>query len=94
MSPNDAVPKSYVDQAVNGVDWREPVDKPIELANLDDPNGTTRLCLWNNHAYVKDGPHWCVLAMAGDDDTNYPPPVSIGAVDRLAEIAREGDQNG
>lgn len=90
--PNDAVSKSYVDQAVSGLQWREPVDKPAELANMLDEDGSARLCLWNNLAYTKQGPTW--FAMMNASDTSGPPPVHTNAVDRLADLAREEDKDG
>ena len=87
---SDAVSKSYVDKGVvGGLTWLEPVDKPGELANLLDPDGSTRLCLWNNYGYVKDGPTWIPFGQA--DTPLNAAPVHTNAVDRLADITRKKD---
>lgn len=79
-------------QVVSGLTWAEPVDKPSDLANMLDSDGTARLCLWNNFGYVKDGPTW--FAFVSADDTDGPAPVHTNAVDRLADLTREEEQNG
>jgi len=88
---SDFASKSYVDQVVSGISWAEPVDKPDDLANMFDPDGTTRLCLWNNVAYSKQGPTWLAFVNAGDDG---PPPIHTNAVDRLGDLVREEERNG
>ena len=66
--------------------WWSAVESATELANMCDPDGTTRYVRSSNFAYVKEGVNWIPFT-APNDERPVPPVVNTSVIERLGELA-------